>query len=855
MKKYWKIVLISLIIILLIVAGIILFRKKDKKEASSITSIVPTVVVNEDGVPKFIDGSYIEETVKDEDDIFKVLDNLKAEYGFKSAEDEFEIVNKSESEGMTYYRLQQKYKGLVVYNYQLVVSVDKENNVSSISGQYYPNIDVSTYSGLSKSEAQDKLEAMYEEGTYEILESDKYIYISEEGPVTSYVFSVIENTGFYDIIVRAKDAEIIKVYQKNTSANYSYTGKGIDGNEYTINLSEDNTVYSFYDEERNIKIIDAYDVPADGGSAENIKWLNSLYLTIHQLYDQDPIKTSMNEDGTLTYMDLKGTVLLDYSDRLPTAVTSMNNIAIVYDYYKSLGRLSFDGAGAEIRINIGVISDLVALGDNEFYNSFWNGTAFYYGMHNDVSLVYSLDVVAHEFTHAVTDYSANLVYEGVSGALNESYSDIMGSLIEGKNFEINESIETWRSMADPNIFEDPKVNGGKYYFPDDTEYYNDEWIENMLERKEAAGSPLSNWLDWDNGGVHTNSGVANHAAYLMYTNGAFDSKFQMAKVWYNSLLSLSPNSDFEDCALAVIKAGENLGLSEDKVQIIKDAFYETKMLERTYSLSGVVTDEETGDVLKDVSVTIYLNDNETLYFETLTDEHGKYVFENLKATDYSIYFEKSKYETNSMELTLTGDIDNFNAEITPIPEAEYDGYEVVFVMDISKSMDENDPEDIRKQIIANIVSSMESDGSAALVTFAKYANTVNEGLSDKEIDKRIILTDVFNIANDSGTTENSGTNGKAGLSKAISLLDEDTEKRKYIVFLTDGEDTIEDERTYDELTTKANKIGIRIITVGLGDVDTTQLNQIASKTNGKFYYANSSSDLHEFDKKIFDELK
>ena len=59
----------------------------------------------------------------------------------------------------------------------------------------------------------------------------------------------------------------------------------------------------------------------------------------------------------------------------------------------------------------------------------------------------------------------------------------------------------------------------------------------------------------------------------------------------------------------------------------------------------------------------------------------------------------------------------------------------------------------------------------------------------------------------------------------------------------------------EDLINEANKIGIRIITVGLGSVDTSQLNQIASNTNGKFYYANNNSDLFEFDKKIFDELK
>ena len=63
-----------------------------------------------------------------------------------------------------------------------------------------------------------------------------------------------------------------------------------------------------------------------------------------------------------------------------------------------------------------------------------------------------------------------------------------------------------------------------------------------------------------------------------------------------------------------------------------------------------------------------------------------------------------------------------------------------------------------------------------------------------------------------------------------------------------GEDNVSEEKTYEDLINSANKLGIRIITVGLGSVDASQLSQIASNTNGKFYYANNNSDLFEFDK-------
>ena len=69
----------------------------------------------------------------------------------------------------------------------------------------------------------------------------------------------------------------------------------------------------------------------------------------------------------------------------------------------------------------------------------------------------------------------------------------------------------------------------------------------LMKKLEEAGNPIEVWTDWDNGGVHTNSGVPNYAAYLMYKNGAFESKEEMAKVWYNSLYLMTTTSDFEDC--------------------------------------------------------------------------------------------------------------------------------------------------------------------------------------------------------------------------------------------------------------------------------------------------------------------
>jgi gliding motility-associated-like protein len=167
-----------------------------------------------------------------------------------------------------------------------------------------------------------------------------------------------------------------------------------------------------------------------------------------------------------------------------------------WDYFWSIhGRNSFDGNGAKIR-------SYVHYGNN-YNNAFWNGSAMTYG-DGDSSRFYpltSLDVCGHEVSHAVTTYSANLVYRYESGALNESFSDIFGNSIEyfsrpGKfSWLIGEDItpngKGLRSMAKPNAKGHPDTYKGTYW-------------------RTGAG---------DNGGVHSNSGVQNFWYYLLCNGG------------------------------------------------------------------------------------------------------------------------------------------------------------------------------------------------------------------------------------------------------------------------------------------------------------------------------------------------
>ena len=174
-----------------------------------------------------------------------------------------------------------------------------------------------------------------------------------------------------------------------------------------------------------------------------------------------------------------------------------------YDYYAGThGRDSFDDHGAAMIASVRYGSEA---------NAFWDGYQTAYGPGFAVQ-----DVVAHEWTHAVTQHTADLIYAYESGALNEGVSDIFGAMIDRGDWLMGEDtpIGAIRSLSDPTVFGDPGRVG-------DSQFY--------------CGFG-------DNGGVHTNNGVPNHTAYLMADGGTYNGRTitgigrdQTERIWYRAL--------------------------------------------------------------------------------------------------------------------------------------------------------------------------------------------------------------------------------------------------------------------------------------------------------------------------------
>ncbi len=232
-----------------------------------------------------------------------------------------------------------------------------------------------------------------------------------------------------------------------------------------------------------------------------------------------------------------------------SADEAYDGLGKTYEFFQSAySRNSIDGKGMEL---VGCVN----FGRN-FANAFWNGSTMVFG--NGDGKIFNkftiLDVISHEMSHGITQSSADLVYEKMPGALNESFSDVFGSMT--KQFALGQTVDKadWligeglftknvkgralRDMAKPgSAFDDPKI--GK-----------DQQTAHM---DEYNTSPQDNFC------VHINSGIPNRAFYNVAMLIGGNSWERAGLIWYKTLLTkLKPRSQFQDCANATLKVSNDL---------------------------------------------------------------------------------------------------------------------------------------------------------------------------------------------------------------------------------------------------------------------------------------------------------
>ncbi|MFD5344349.1 M4 family metallopeptidase [Streptomyces anulatus] len=263
---------------------------------------------------------------------------------------------------------------------------------------------------------------------------------------------------------------------------------------------------------------------------------------------------------------LPGHKVRDEGDK-PTSDASVNRayagLGATFELLLSAyGRSSIDGKGLPL---IGSVHY-----GEEYNNAFFDGEQMVFGDGDGeifLDFTVAVDVIAHELAHGLTQHTANLRYEGQSGALNESVSDVFGSLV--KQYSLGQSAEQADWLIGAGLLA-PRVSGDalRSMKAPGTAYDDD-----VLGKDPQPGS-MADYIETeeDNGGVHLNSGIPNRAFHLLATALGGNSWERAGQIWFDVLTGgeLTANADFAQFArLTVAAAGDRFGAGDEREAVLK----------------------------------------------------------------------------------------------------------------------------------------------------------------------------------------------------------------------------------------------------------------------------------------------
>lgn len=231
-------------------------------------------------------------------------------------------------------------------------------------------------------------------------------------------------------------------------------------------------------------------------------------------------------------------------------------------FWKSFERDSIDGNGLPL--------DATVHYERDYNNAFWNGEQMVFGDGDGeifLDFTIPIDVIGHELSHGVTQYTANLTYFGQPGALNESMSDVFGALI--KQYTLGQTAAEADWLIGAGLLA-PRVTGTalRSMKAPGTAYDDD------VLGKDPQPATMDDYVRTgrDNGGVHINSGIPNHAFYLAATALGGYAWERAGRIWYDVLTGgeLSKQALFVDFATLTVKAAKDrYGQGDELTAVLK----------------------------------------------------------------------------------------------------------------------------------------------------------------------------------------------------------------------------------------------------------------------------------------------
>ena len=449
--------------------------------------------------------------------------------------------------GRTHERADQYYRGVRVFGADIARQL--ENGLTqSLFGTLYDGIDIDPSPALDADGARAALSARIGRPIDDQIPAELVVLPRDSGEyVLTWRLRVTGRGDTRMYFVDARTGAAVLDYSDRKKQTAVGRATGVLGDSKKISVRASSGVYQTSDELRP-PVIQTYDMRGDPVRTDN--FLNGRI----NLSSSDLGSDSDNDwtDGALGDAHIYAGYTYDY-------------------YFKRFGRRGLNNADIRMQNLVHPVrrSDLQIYGDEYedfFLNAFYDGggvmlfgeglpPGFTAGGQTFDYFSGALDIVAHELSHGVTEYSANLIYRNESGALNEAFSDIMGISVEfffqpAGSGSLRADYLMGEDVIRPGGIrsaENPGVNG-------DPDHYS----------KRFTGTA-------DNGGVHINATIVTHAFYLAIEGGTNRTsglsvqgigganREQMEKVFYRAFTQLMPaNSTFSVARAATIQAARDL---------------------------------------------------------------------------------------------------------------------------------------------------------------------------------------------------------------------------------------------------------------------------------------------------------
>jgi len=508
-----------------------------------------------------------------------------------SEEDQFKILNSWTDElGHTHLKYQQQHNNIPIYGAEVILH-SQDNVINSLNGVYTstrdlgqatttPSIQPNEVVSIVREKIQDSYKDLSNEADWFTQKTKQWekelVFFRDDNKLQlAYHVKVYPHLGeWMTYFVDAESGNILREYSNicQLHAGYVHGSKA-----HTCNEGHHHHVSAPSSQKK------ATVLPPDGPATATAQDLfgNNVNINTYEFgngfYMIDGSRTMFNQASSNLPNDPVGAIwTIDGFNTSPQSnsfdyghvtsnsnswnqresVSAHSNAGKSYEYFKQVhGRESIDGSG-------GTIISFVNIADesgNSMGNAFWNGVAIFYGNgdSNFFPLGRGLDVAGHELSHGVVQKTANLEYYGESGAMNESFADIFGAMIDRDDWKIGEDVVktgafpsgALRDMQDPHNGAATGNFGGGWQ-PDNT--------SEMFTGQQ------------DNNGVHINSGIPNHAYYLIATAIGKD---KAERIFYRALESyLTKSSQFIDLRAAVERATSDLFGTGSEANAVATAF-------------------------------------------------------------------------------------------------------------------------------------------------------------------------------------------------------------------------------------------------------------------------------------------